>query len=1215
MKTTFTPTLLLLSLFSFLFAIKGTAQSCSNISINYTSSESRCISTGSITITATGGSGDYNYKVEGPVTKAFTSSNIITGLEPGTYKITVKDLTQNCETSLNNAVVAGSYQNPSFQLLKTDVSCLNNDGTISIDNMQYGRSPFSYTIIAPSPSGVGTTITSGSFSNLTPGEYAIQLRDSCGGIQVRRVTIENYSWWFDNVALTKTDCNNANAIITLKNNKGAYNTSGSSFAGFTYGVVNSPADTTWMSGYNFNFFIGTKRFGTLVAKDDCGTVVSHTWTAPSSSIPSVASSVSISSKTCTTFIPTVTGQQNLTSPVYTLYESSNSSAILQTNNNGIFTAIGYGSYCINIRDNCYDTTISRCFTQARPVPSVGASIGISNRTCTTFTASVSGQTNLSSPQYCLHNAADVELECNSSGIFNLLAYGTYSIKIKNGCLDTTIIRTFTASRLLPTITNVTTSAATCTTSTATANGGNNLIAPIEYCLYDNNGNKITCNSTGIFPGINHGNYCMQAVTACNDSSNTVCFTSSAPKPAVNTNVQITEACTSFTATITGKTNLVLPSYYLTNANGDTIDTNTSGDFAGLTYGSYCIKIKDGCYDTTIIRCFNAIRTKPSINASIAQSASLCSTFTATVTGSHLSNPTYYLFNAANDTIAFNNTGVFPNLSYGYYCAEIEDGCIDTTMRVCGTFSLNSTISVTASKTCTFDSTNLQVSFASINAPYLITIYHPSGALVHTANTSSISSLIKLPGLPVGLKYKVKGTDNCGNADSVLVTPEATTITRTINVISKCPSSTWLNGSGNMSVTCSSNLYSVTPSIIKKDGATFNLNYSSNTGNNFVFSDIGPGIYIVQYTMQNCSSYQYDTVTVKPYSFPDQNKSAVYQCNDGSFTLSADVTGGVSPYEYEIIGSQPSTPSIISAKQSSAVFTINNGTTYSLIRLRTIDACGNAALNDVSVLPLQNIAIQINSTCLFNNITLSVDTITNASYSWYKKRTATDSSLLSNDLTYNIPFMEQDDIGTYVCVASVNNNCLTRISYFELTGDCGHVTLASPVILKGKKMPAGNYLSWESKSVPLNEFVIERKEFATGRFVVAGKVKAETGTNYYSFLDIQADDRTIQYRLRIIGKQNAYSNIISLSSKEIKIGIYPNPVKDRFYINLGATKEAVYDVLLINATGQVIYSDLWKRDQQSQYTYKRNSTVKAGVYVVKLINKTDGTTTVHKLLFE
>ncbi|MFN2439973.1 MAG: hypothetical protein ABR503_12290, partial [Chitinophagaceae bacterium] len=102
-----------------LFSLKIFAQDCTNIQISSSSLESRCTSTGSITVSVTSGSGSYSYKVNGPVTTPFTSSNIITGLQPGSYTVTVKDVTYNCTRTLNNVIVGGTYQDPRFQLTKT----------------------------------------------------------------------------------------------------------------------------------------------------------------------------------------------------------------------------------------------------------------------------------------------------------------------------------------------------------------------------------------------------------------------------------------------------------------------------------------------------------------------------------------------------------------------------------------------------------------------------------------------------------------------------------------------------------------------------------------------------------------------------------------------------------------------------------------------------------------------------------------------------------------------------------------------------------------------------------------------------------------------------------------------------------------------------------------------------------------------------------------
>lgn len=169
-------------LLTLLLFLLGSAfgQDCSSLQISYSATESRCVATGSITVNVTGGSGNFNYQVSGALSTPLTSSNHITGLKAGTYTITVKDLTNGCTKQLANAYVPGTYQDPRFQLVKTDPGCSGNNGTIAVTNQQFGRGPFLYTIVSPSPSSVGVSNTSGSFSGLTPGEYTIRLQDSCG---------------------------------------------------------------------------------------------------------------------------------------------------------------------------------------------------------------------------------------------------------------------------------------------------------------------------------------------------------------------------------------------------------------------------------------------------------------------------------------------------------------------------------------------------------------------------------------------------------------------------------------------------------------------------------------------------------------------------------------------------------------------------------------------------------------------------------------------------------------------------------------------------------------------------------------------------------------------------------------------------------------------------------------------------------------------------
>ncbi|MEP6675996.1 MAG: hypothetical protein ABJA78_12620, partial [Ferruginibacter sp.] len=221
------------------------AQSCSGLTATYITTESRCAATGSIQVNATGGSGNYQYKVSGPVVSTYTSSNIISGLSAGRYLVIVEDIGTNCVYQHDSVTVDGNYSAPAFTMVAGDVTCINgNDGTISNTGQNSGRAPFSYKIIAPSASGVGTVSTTGNFTGLLSGNYLVQLTDSCGGIQTRGITIQNYNWLIDYYNITKIGCDVISVVIGLKDNKN-HATPDSVFDNFTYGVSPAPGDTTW----------------------------------------------------------------------------------------------------------------------------------------------------------------------------------------------------------------------------------------------------------------------------------------------------------------------------------------------------------------------------------------------------------------------------------------------------------------------------------------------------------------------------------------------------------------------------------------------------------------------------------------------------------------------------------------------------------------------------------------------------------------------------------------------------------------------------------------------------------------------------------------------------------------------------------------------------------------------------------------------------------
>ncbi|GAB2823308.1 hypothetical protein [Ferruginibacter profundus] len=1119
------------------------SQNCSSLTATYQTTESRCAATGTVQINATGGSGTYQYKASGPVLTNYTSSSLITGLSAGRYLITVKDVVTNCVYDQDSVTIDGDYVAPNFTMVSTDVTCINgSDGTITVTSQTFGRAPFSYKIIAPSASGVGTVSTAGVFTGLTSGSYLIQLSDSCGALQTRNVTILNYDWWINNYTVTKIGCDSISVTINLKDSRGNV-TPSTVFNGFLYGASITPGDTTWFSSNTFKYYIANKHTVQLFVKDNCGNIKSVVW--KDTAVPKVDAAITITNKACSTFTATVTGQLNLTNPQYCIYD--NLHTLITCNTTGVFNLLPYGSYCITIKDNCYDTTIIRCFTVNKSVPSVDANVKITT-TCKGFTVTVTGQVNLNDPYYCLYDSANVLITCDSTGIFTDLPFGKYCIKIFNNpaCFDTTIIRCFTVTRPVPYVgPNVTITNLTCLTFTVIVGDTSHLNNP-QFCLYTAAHVLIICNSTGIFDNLPYGTYCIDVIN------------------------------------------------------------------------------NPGCYDTTITRCFTVIRPKPSVAASVSISNKTCTDFTATITGQvNISKPQYCIYDNMNVLLSCNTSGVFTNLPFGNYCIKIQNNpaCYDTVITRCFTvLPVPASISLSAKKSCLIlGTTEIKVTINSGIPAYTLSLFAPTGVLMQTVTTGSSSyTFVNVPGLLLPLKYKVVVTDQCGSKDSVYIAPSISIANRLVTVTPKCPSGIWPNGSADILVSITSNLGgNITPKIIKKDGVPVSVNASSSSGYNYTFLNLGPGVYIFETYIENCAKYVNDTALVKPYIFPVLSGTNAYQCDNNSFNVSVKVTGGVGPYTYEIIGSVPASPSIITAPQASPVFSINNGTVYSLIRLRVVDGCGNASLYDVSVLPLANFLVFADTIECFNHaLTLRVDSVAGAVYTWYKRVVPNDSIIVGTGPGLYFPSLSLADTGRYFCKIVVNNGCLTKYANYVLTGFCGFVLPVGDITLSGIKLPDGNRLYWNSDHAGIKEYYLEKSVGNNTGFTTIGTFNNTTGLSN-TFIDKDPLTANNYYRLKMVTSNNRikYSNTVLIKNTRIDITVYPNPVESKLQITIRSTEPKNYLVEIKTMVGQKIMSVIYTDIQNRVIEYPRNAAMGSGVYILTVTDLSTKEKQTCKLMYK
>ena len=123
---------------------------------------------GEITMTGSGGSGNYTYSISPTAGSITITGNVISGVPAGTYTVTITDTTTLCTRDINVAVDAPTLV--TFTTTPTDVSCNGgNDGNIVVNLPASNDNP----IYTYSLDGGITTQTSNIFSGLIAGTYNI----------------------------------------------------------------------------------------------------------------------------------------------------------------------------------------------------------------------------------------------------------------------------------------------------------------------------------------------------------------------------------------------------------------------------------------------------------------------------------------------------------------------------------------------------------------------------------------------------------------------------------------------------------------------------------------------------------------------------------------------------------------------------------------------------------------------------------------------------------------------------------------------------------------------------------------------------------------------------------------------------------------------------------------------------------------------------------
>ncbi len=168
----------------------------------------------------------YNFNNQGDGTE-----DEFTNLTDGSYTLTVTDL-QGCTLSAGPYVVTNSSVPTSVTANVTNATCQGNDGKLDLVNVQNGTSPYQFSL------NNGAFQTSGTYSNLIPGDYTVKVQDALGCTYTPPVVALGGVSGPTSIELSITDalCGEKNGKITIASVTGGtspfeYSINGSPYSG------------------------------------------------------------------------------------------------------------------------------------------------------------------------------------------------------------------------------------------------------------------------------------------------------------------------------------------------------------------------------------------------------------------------------------------------------------------------------------------------------------------------------------------------------------------------------------------------------------------------------------------------------------------------------------------------------------------------------------------------------------------------------------------------------------------------------------------------------------------------------------------------------------------------------------------------------------------------------------------------------------------------
>ncbi len=369
---------------------------------------------GEITITASSGTGPYQYSINGGT--SFQAGNSFTGLLQGTYNILVTDA-NGCESATPNTVTINEPAAIDFVPVVQDELCGGGNGELTITSVTGGTGAYEYSLDA-GPFGSATN-----FTGLSAGSYDLTVRDANNCTHTETATISNSSPTI-NFTATPTDenCTAGDGEIAVTGVSGGTAPYNYSINGGAYGLT---ATFTGLSAASYD----------IQVRDANGCESSVSNVTVGTNTPTITFSTNITDETCTGNDGEieVTGVTGGTGP-YTY--SSNGGTSFQPGNT--FTGLTAASYDIVVRDanGCESSVVTETVGNSCCAPFT-ITLDVTDADCNGDATGAIEVTSVTggSPNY-EYSIDGINFQTGTS--FPGLAAGPYTITVEDdaGCTDT-----------------------------------------------------------------------------------------------------------------------------------------------------------------------------------------------------------------------------------------------------------------------------------------------------------------------------------------------------------------------------------------------------------------------------------------------------------------------------------------------------------------------------------------------------------------------------------------------------------------------------------------------------------------------------------------------------------------------------------------------------------------------------------------------------------